>query len=154
MKAIVKVLVTQSRPTLWDPIDCRPPDVSVHGILQARILECVAIVLSRGSSPPRDRTHISHIAHRFFTIQATKEAYFIFPLVMCAFSINKLFILFDNSAIILFGCSYVDFHELFISLSWLITVCHMLQIFASSFMLKFISIFGAFHYRHLKCLYN
>ena len=154
MKAIVKVLVTQSRPTLCDPIDCSPPDFSVHGILQARVLEWVAIVLSRGPSPPRDRTHISHIARRFFTIQATKEAYFIFPLVMCVFSINKLFILFDNSAIIPFGCSYVDFHELFISLSWLITICHMLQIFASSFMLKFISICGAFHYRHLKCLYN
>ena len=140
MKAIVKVLVTQSCPTLCDPIDCSPPDFSVQGILQARILEWVAILLSRGSFPPRDRTHTSHIAHRFFTIRATKEAYFIFPLVMCVFSINKLFILSDNFAIILFGCSYVDFHELFISLSWLITIYHMLQIFASSFMLKFISI--------------
>ena len=45
---------------------------SVHGILQARILEWVVIPSSRGSSWPRDRTSISHIAGRFFTIWATK----------------------------------------------------------------------------------
>ena len=46
----VFVLVSQSRPILWDPIDCHPPGSSVHGILQARILEWVAIPFSRGSS--------------------------------------------------------------------------------------------------------
>ena len=46
----VKVLVTQSCPPLWDPVDCSPPGSSVHGILQARILEWVAIPFSRGSS--------------------------------------------------------------------------------------------------------
>ena len=46
----VKVLVLQSCPTLWDPIDCNLPGSSVHGILQARILEWVAIPFSRGSS--------------------------------------------------------------------------------------------------------
>ena len=50
-----------------------PPDSSVHGILQARILEWVAIPFSRGSSQPRDRTQVSHIAGRFFTIWATRE---------------------------------------------------------------------------------
>ena len=44
------VLVAQSCPTLCDPMDCSPPGSSVHGILQARILEWVAISFSRGSS--------------------------------------------------------------------------------------------------------
>ena len=46
----VKVLVSQSCPILCDPTDCRLPGSSVHGILQARILEWVAIPISRGSS--------------------------------------------------------------------------------------------------------
>ena len=49
----------QSCPTLCDPMDCSLPDSSVHGISQARILEWVAISSSRGSSQPRDQTHIS-----------------------------------------------------------------------------------------------
>ena len=52
----MKVLVTQSCSTLCDPMDCGPPGSSVHGILQARILEWVAISFSRGSSQPRDQT--------------------------------------------------------------------------------------------------
>ena len=43
----VVVLITQSYPTLWDPIDCSPPGSSVHGILQARVLEWVAILFSK-----------------------------------------------------------------------------------------------------------
>ena len=50
----VKVLVTQSCPTLCEPGDCSLPGSSVHGILQARILEWVAIPVSRGSSQARD----------------------------------------------------------------------------------------------------
>ena len=50
----VKVLVTQLCPTLCDPLDCSPSVSSVHGILQAKILEWVAIPFSRGSSQPRD----------------------------------------------------------------------------------------------------
>ena len=50
------VLVTQSCWTLCDPMDCSPPDSSVHGILQARILAWVAVPFSRGSSQPRDWT--------------------------------------------------------------------------------------------------
>ena len=49
-----KCSVVQSCPTLCDPLDCSPPDSSVHGILQARILEWVAISSSRRSSRPRD----------------------------------------------------------------------------------------------------
>ena len=45
----------------WDLMDCSPPDSTVHGIVQARILEWVAISSSRGSSWPRDQTHISCI---------------------------------------------------------------------------------------------
>ena len=44
----------QLYPTLCDPMDCSPPGSSVHGILQARILEWVAISFSRGSSAPSD----------------------------------------------------------------------------------------------------
>ena len=50
----------------WDLKDCSLPG-SVHGILQARILEWVAISFSRGSSPPRDWTGLSHIVGEFFT---------------------------------------------------------------------------------------
>ena len=62
--------------TLCDPMDCSLPGSSVHGILQARILEQVAISFSRGSSWPRDRTQVSCIAGRFFTVWATREAQF------------------------------------------------------------------------------
>ena len=49
-------------------------DYRVHGILQARILEWVAIPFSRGSSQLRDQTQVSLIAARFFTSWATREA--------------------------------------------------------------------------------
>ena len=52
----------------------RLPGFSVHGILQTRILEWVAVPFSRGSSQPRDWTQVSRIAGRFFTIWATREA--------------------------------------------------------------------------------
>ena len=57
----VCVLVTQSCPTLCNPMDCTLPGFFVHGILQARILEWVAIPFSRGSSQPKDQTQISCI---------------------------------------------------------------------------------------------
>ena len=56
------------------PMDCSPPSSSVHGILQARILEWVAISFSRRSSPPRDQTQVSHIAGRRFNLCTTREA--------------------------------------------------------------------------------
>ena len=74
-------LSARSRPTLCDPTDGSPPGSSVHGILQARILEWVAIFYSRGSSQPRDQTHVSCIATRvsciaagFFTTEAPGKA--------------------------------------------------------------------------------
>ena len=61
----VKVLVAQSCLMLCDPVDCSPPGSSVHGIMQARILEWAAISFSRGSSQPRDQTWVFCIASRF-----------------------------------------------------------------------------------------
>ena len=69
-----KVLVTWSCPTLCNLMDSSPPGSSVHGILQGRTLEWVAIPFSRGSSQPRDWIPISCIAGRFFTVWATREA--------------------------------------------------------------------------------
>ena len=64
-----EVKVAQSCPTL-----CNPMDYTVHGILQARILQWVAFPFFRGSSQPRDQTQVSCIAGGFFTSWATREA--------------------------------------------------------------------------------
>ena len=69
-KSTVKVKVAQSCPAVCDPMDCSLPGSSVHGILQARMLEWVAIPFSRESSQPRDRTQAFCIAGGFFTIWA------------------------------------------------------------------------------------
>ena len=68
------VLVAQSCPNFCNPMDCSLSGSSLHGIFQARMLEWVAIPFSRGSSQPKDRTRVSHIAGRFFAIWATKKA--------------------------------------------------------------------------------
>ena len=65
--------VTQLSPTLCDLMDGGLPVSSVHGILQARILEWVVIPFSRRSSPSRYRTQVLCIARRFFTFWATRE---------------------------------------------------------------------------------
>ena len=78
LKSVMKVcmyLVAQSCPALCDLIYCSPPGSSVHGILQARVLEWAAIPFSRGSSQPRDWTQVSCIAGGFFTLWATREAH-------------------------------------------------------------------------------
>ena len=56
-------------------MDCNLPGSSIHGILQARILEWVAISFSRGSSRPRDWTQVSRLAGRRFNLWATREAH-------------------------------------------------------------------------------
>ena len=61
----VKVSAAQSCPTLCDPLGCSLPGSSVHGILQARTLEWVAVPFSRGSSQPGDRPQVSCTACRF-----------------------------------------------------------------------------------------
>ena len=63
------MLITQSCPTFCDPMDYSLPGSSVPGIFQARILEWVASPFSRGSSWPRDQTHVSCIGRWFFTAE-------------------------------------------------------------------------------------
>ena len=72
----VCVLVTQLCLTLCNLTNCSPPGFSVPGILQARILEWIAIPFSRGSSRPRDRTLVSCTASRFFTIWDTGKSHY------------------------------------------------------------------------------
>ena len=70
--ACVCAQLLQLCPTLCDPINCSPPGIFVHGILQARILEQVVISYSRGQNlvRPRDWTCVSCIAGRFFTAES------------------------------------------------------------------------------------
>ena len=66
--------VTQSYPTLCDPTDCSPTGFSVHGILQARILEWIAIPFFRASSWPRDQTWVSCIGRWILYHWAIRES--------------------------------------------------------------------------------
>ena len=70
----IACMYTQLCLTLCDPMDCSLPGSSVHGIIPARILEWVAISSSRGSSQPRDRTHISCISRQILYHGAIWEA--------------------------------------------------------------------------------
>ena len=63
--------------TLHSSMDCSLPGSSIHGIFRTRILEWVVISFSRGSSQPRDRTWVFHIAGKLFTISATRESPFL-----------------------------------------------------------------------------
>ena len=67
-----------------DPMDCSLPGSSAHRIFQARVLECVALSFSKGSSRLRDWTWVSHIASRCFTVWATRETQWlrIYPKLM------------------------------------------------------------------------
>ena len=79
--------VSQSCLTLCGPIDCSLPCSSIHGIFQARVLEWIAISFSRGPSRPRDRTQVSCIVGRCFTIWTTRKVlYYIINLVIRHFS--------------------------------------------------------------------
>ena len=73
----VCVLVVQSCLTLYDPLDCSPPGLSIHGIFQARILEWVAIAFSRRSSGPRDQTQVFCTAGKFSTHWASLKQTFL-----------------------------------------------------------------------------
>ena len=100
----VKVLVSHSCPTLCNSMDWSIPGFSVHGILQARVPEWVAITFSRESSQPRDWTRVSRIAGRFFTIWATREVqvqckHFINS---CQFAAHSSFAFFELSEILFF----------------------------------------------------
>ena len=65
--------ITQLCPTLCNHMNCNLPGSCIHGIFHTGGLEWVAISFFRGSSQPRDRTHVSHIAGRCFTVWATRE---------------------------------------------------------------------------------
>ena len=87
---VLQAQLLRSCPTLCDARDCSPPGSSVLGILQARILEWVAISFSSGSTQPRDQTHISlaspALASGVFNTVTTWEA---FPLLLLIFSISN-----------------------------------------------------------------
>ena len=97
------VSVAQSCPTLCNPIDCSLPGSSVHEILQARILEWVAISFSRGSSWPRDQTLISLFVGRFFTSWATRGAKQ-YPVTSMLASSSLLHFIYKN------WCAEMRFH--------------------------------------------
>ena len=77
----LRVCVSQSCPTLCDPMDCSPPHSSIHRILQARILEWVAIPFSRESSQTRDQTWVFcigrwilwHLSHQGSPVTGFKQ---------------------------------------------------------------------------------
>ena len=71
------VLVTQLHPTFSNRMDCSSPGSFVLGILQARILEWVAIPCSRGLCRPRDQTQVSCMVGRFFTGWVTREVIYL-----------------------------------------------------------------------------
>ena len=75
---ICKSILTDLDLTLCDPMDGSLPGSAVHGIFQERILEWAAISFCRRSSQPRDRTWVSCIADRHFTVWATREAHSIY----------------------------------------------------------------------------
>ena len=66
--------LSQSCLTLFNPVDCSPSGSSVHGLLQLRILEWVAILFYRGSSQPTDQIQVSPVAGTFFTIWVIRGA--------------------------------------------------------------------------------
>ena len=78
--------ITQPCPTLCDPMDCRSPGSSVHGISQARRLEWVAISFSSRFSQPRDRTPVSRIAGRRFNLSAKSP----YPSIIFPYTIYQL----------------------------------------------------------------
>ena len=92
--------VAQSCLTLCDPTDCSLPGFSIPGILQARMLEWVAISFSKRSSQPRDWTWVSHIAGRRFTIWATREVlYLLSTTILTCHSRPLLIFCLDNQSI-------------------------------------------------------
>ena len=75
--------------TLRDPMDCSPPDFSVHGIFQARMLEWVVTSFSKGSSPPRDQTIVSCVSCNGRQILYHCTAWKAMSPVLLEISINK-----------------------------------------------------------------
>ena len=103
----------QSCPTLCDPMDCSLASSSVHGILQAWTLEWVAISFSRGSSPIRGRTWVSHIGGSRFNLWVTREAQ---DLIKYSYKmigrLYKIFIANFREAVVLFVLSSFGINNL------------------------------------------
>ena len=95
------VLVAQLCPTFCDPTYCSPPGFSVHGVLQARILEWIAIHFSRGTSQPGDWTLVSCITGKFFTVWAPGTTGEIRVLFLCMMLENVLYCSFTCSCPVL-----------------------------------------------------
>ena len=97
---------------------CDPMNYTVHGILQARKLECVAVLSSRGPSQPSDRTQISHIAGRFFTGWAIREDSEIEHYLYFS---SKKFIFLSQKNCIIIGDHVLTglWHENYCPLTWL-----------------------------------
>ena len=72
--------------TLCDPMDCSLPGSSLHGILQPRVLEWVAISFSTGSSQPRVQTRVSCIPGRRFNLWATRRSLLIIFFILLLFT--------------------------------------------------------------------
>ena len=75
------MLVTQLCPTLCNPMDYSPPGFSGHGILQARVLQWVAIPFSKGSSRPKDYTQVSCTASRSLLSEPWEVLYYILKIL-------------------------------------------------------------------------
>ena len=88
--------VVQSYPTLCDPMDYNLPGFSVHGVFQATVLEWIAISFSKGSSQPRDRTQVSRIIDRRFTVWATREVWVAWKLKAKVLVVQSCLILCDS----------------------------------------------------------
>ena len=93
-------------------MDCSLPGSTLHGILQARVLEWVAISFSRGSSRPRDRTWVSHIPGRRFNLWATREAlpWLYMPWLYMSSNIIILILQFCSFSVILIILSLLHFN--------------------------------------------
>ena len=108
------MLVVQSCLTICDFMDCNPPGLSVHGILQAVILRSVAILFTRRSSQPRNRTWVSCIAGRFFIDWAMREKYLHPILMYIYYQLNFRLRSLDNNAMYKLNCRF----SYFLPLRW------------------------------------
>ena len=103
-------------------MDCSPPGSSLIGILQARILEWVAVPFSRGSSWPRGGTQVSHTAGRFFTIWTTREPGK--PLVLELLGYTAVGLFWPDHHFYLLGCI---FYLVYSSSIWTFLVSQVLR---------------------------
>ena len=89
--------VAQSCPTLCDPMDCSLSGSSFHGIFQVRVLEWIAISFFRGYSQPRNRTRVSLIAGRLFTVGAIREVHMMLQKSQMNFLANPILYIYPQT---------------------------------------------------------